>query len=96
MKRQETEEIGNVLQNILKEDRFQKKLRETRLMEIWYEVVGDTVKRYTERLFVSREKLFVKITSPMLKSDLMMRRTSLMEELNEKMGVKVIEEIVLL
>lgn len=65
-------------------------------MEIWYEVVGDTVKRYTERLFVSREKLFVKITSPMLKSDLMMRRTSLMEELNEKMGVKVIEEIVLL
>lgn len=65
-------------------------------MEIWYEMVGDTVKCYTERLFVSREKLFVKITSPMLKSDLMMRRTSLMEELNEKMGVKVIEEIVLL
>lgn len=96
MKKQDYSPIGDVLKNILKGDAFRQKLAETKVLEQWTELVGETIAKHTKKLFVKNGKLFVQVDSPMLKSDLTMKREVLKKQLNELAGMDVVSEVVLL
>lgn len=96
MKRQEVKLLGDVLQQVLQENRFFEKLNETRVLELWYEVSGEVVSKHTKDLFIKNRVLFVKVDSPALRSDLMMKITELKNILNSKVGCEVIMDIKLL
>lgn len=59
-------------------------------------LAGGNVARYTNSVSVKDGKLFVKLTSPLLKNDLMMQRSVLMKRLNEKVGQELLNEIIFL
>ncbi len=94
MKRSKTEALSDVLNNFLRENGLETPLNQHRLVESWPEVVGKTIARYTGGLFIKNQTLYVKVSSPSLKSDLMMGRSSLVRQLNQHVGAYVISDIV--
>ncbi len=94
MKRSNTEALSDVLNAFLRQNGLETPLNQYRLVESWTEVVGKTIARYTGDLFIKNQTLYVKVTSPSLKSDLMMGRSSLVRQLNRHVGAYVISDIV--
>lgn len=66
---------------------------ENAVKDAWRSVLGPLAD-YSTNLELRDGKLYVHITSPMLRNDLFMQRTSLLEKLNAAIGRKVLFGIV--
>jgi hypothetical protein len=97
MKRINTQPIGNVLDEFFEQNpNLADKLAETRLMDSWNVVLGPSVSRYTNNMYIRNRMLYVKLTSSVLKSELMLCREQLIKNLNKKAGRNVIDNLILI
>ncbi len=85
--------LDEVVRMCLRENGLETPLLQTRLVDAWEQVAGDVVARYTEEKFIRNQTLFVKISSPALRSDLLMMREILVDRLNKEVGTRVISDI---
>ena len=93
MFRQHPRGISDVLSAFLRSNGLETPLLQHRLVDSWEEVAGSMVARYTEEKKISNQTLWVKISSPALRSDLQMRRSDLVRELNDRVGAQIITDI---
>lgn len=93
MRRKETQKISDVLKSVIKDSAFEHKLYETRVIESWSEILGPGIGRATSKIYIRNKTLVVHIDSPVIKHELFMMRTKIIEALNQKVNQKVIENI---
>ena len=94
MKKTESEKVGGVIMQYLREMGLETPLNEHRLIQAWDTVLGPAVSRYTKEIRIYNQVLFVTISSAALRNELMMRRTELVARLNAQAGAQVITQIV--
>ena len=94
MKRNNTEQKGDVIRRLLRQQGLETPLNEYRLVDAWKDVVGETITRYTMNLYIKNQTLYVQLSSSVLRQELMMGRELLVRSLNEKVGSQVIVNIV--
>ncbi len=95
MKKTDSEKVGGVIQQYLREMGLETPLNEHRVIQAWGKVLGPSVSRYTKEVRIYNQVLFVTLTSAALRNELMMRRTELVTRLNREAGAQVITQIVL-
>lgn len=95
MKKSNTEPLRDVLLRYLRQEGLETPLNQHRLIESWKEVVGPGIARYTSQLYIKNQTLYVHLTSSVLRQELLMGRTLLVRNLNNKVGAQVITDIVL-
>ncbi len=93
MKRTNTFNIRQVIEEIFREYKIERKLGETRLIKAWPEVLGPLAKT-TEELYIKDGILFVRLASSVVRNELSMMRSTLIKALNKKAGEEVITDIV--
>lgn len=86
-------DISDVLRSFLRTNGLETPLLQRRLVDAWEEVAGEVVARYTEEKSIRNQTLWVKLSSPAMRADLQMRRTTLVNDLNAKVGAQVITDI---
>jgi predicted nucleic acid-binding Zn ribbon protein len=86
--------VGEVIRKILRMEGLETPLNQYRLVDAWKDVVGQGIANYTQQIYVKNQTLFVHLTSPVLRQELMMTRQILVRRLNEKAGAQVITDIV--
>jgi len=97
MRRVKTQTIGTVLDDFFDlNPELAGKLAEVRLMDSWKKVLGPSVSRFTENLFIRKRTLYVRLTSSVLKNELMMCREQLINKLNNETGRDVIDSIIMI
>ena len=96
MRRQNTEQVGAVVAQFLREQGLEKPLLEHRLVEAWPELMGPLVAKYTGKIEIKNGVLLVKITSAALRQELFIARQQLVEKLNQHVGADIISDIRLL
>ncbi|HNW49998.1 MAG TPA: DUF721 domain-containing protein [Prolixibacteraceae bacterium] len=94
MRRNETQKISDILKACTKEAHLDQKLQETRLIENWGKLLGPMIQNSTNKIFISNRVLFVYLESSVIRNELFMMRTRLLEALNESVGENVINGIV--
>ena len=57
MKRNKTEQVGDVIRRLLRQEGLEAPLNEYRLIEAWKEVVGEIIARYTRQLYIKNHYL---------------------------------------
>jgi len=96
MKRVETQLIGTAIDDFFVQNPvLADKLAEVRLINSWKTVLGPSISRFTDNLFIKKRTLYVHLTSSVLKSELMMCRENLIVKLNSEAGRTVIDSIIL-
>lgn len=95
MERRKEENIGDVILRYLRQSQLETPLNEYRLMQSWGQVVGDRVSRLTSDLRIYNQKLYVHIGSPIVRSDIQMRKSEIVRNLNASIKAQVIVDIVL-
>ncbi|WP_159520596.1 DUF721 domain-containing protein [Sunxiuqinia indica] len=94
MRRSNTQKLSDILKDYIEENRLGKKLTEVDLIASWEKVVGPMIAKYTESLRINNGTLFVKSSSPALRSELVMMKEQLKARLNEQAGEDIIKEII--
>ena len=94
MKRRKSELLRDVIYRFLRDEGLETPLNEHRAIEAWPQVAGPMVARLTERVDLRSGTLYIKISRPALRSDLMMGRTQLTQRINQAVGAQVVQQIV--
>lgn len=94
MRRNEAEQIGDMIRKFFRQNGLESPLNEYRLVQAWNEVVGPAIARYTSNLYIKNQVLYVHLTSSVLRQELMMGRDILIRNLNQKVGAQVIVNII--
>jgi predicted nucleic acid-binding Zn ribbon protein len=87
--------LKDVIERILKAYRWETKLDEAKLINSWESIVGKIIARHTTGIKVNNRILYVNLDSSVIRNELMMSRTKIIEKINTAMGGKVIDEMVL-
>lgn len=94
MKRNNTEQVGDIIRRLLRQEGLETPLNEYRLIDAWKDVVGPVIARYTTNLYIMNQTLYVHLSSSVLRQELSMSRTLLIRNLNAQVGSQVIVNIV--
>ncbi len=94
MRRNNTEQIGDIIRKFMREEGLESPLNEHRLLEAWKEVLGPAIASYTGELYIRNQILYVHLTSAALRQELMMGRELLVRNLNRRVGATVIVNII--
>lgn len=84
--------IDDVTNQFMREYSLEGPLLERRLIASWKDVMP-AAEPYTESIEIRNQTLWVKISLPALRNDLLMRRTELTKLLNSKVGANIINDI---
>jgi len=87
------------LSQVLKEYRSQMnidtRLKEVSLVNSWEDIAGMAIAKRTTKVYLKNGRLFIYLSSPVVRNELMMVRESLRQRLNEEAGEELVKEVVL-
>lgn len=95
MRHSETLPVNALLKLFIKEFRLEKGLLENRTLNLWDEMMGRMVAQATRQKYIKDSKLYVYLTSSIVRHELFMMRTEIVNEINRRAGQTVITEIIL-
>ena len=64
-------------------------------MTEWDKVLGPTLAKYTEEVFIKNKKLHIRLNSSTLRQELSYKKSEIVKDLNAAVGKDVINDIVL-
>jgi len=96
MRRTNDKTLKEAIEQMLQVYKLKRRFDETALIAAWPEMMGKAVANRTKQLYIRDRKLFIRIESSVLKNELVMIRSQILEKMNERAGSKVLDEIVFL
>ena len=94
MDRNNTQSIADSIRAYLKESRLEKPLKERQLVQSWELLLGKSVARATTRIYLQNGRLYVHLSSSVVKNELFMLQDEIIRKLNEAAGEELVREIV--
>ena len=91
----EEQSLGDALNSFLQHSKLQKGIDQVKLAEAWNEVLGPGVANYTRSVRLSGSTLYVSLDSSVLREELSLGRSKIIDLLNEHVGREVVEQLYL-
>ena len=93
MFKRDVQQIKDLILRNLRAQGLETPLLQKRLIDAWPEVAGEMIAGYTREVNIRNQTLFVHLTSPALRADLMMMRQQIVKKLNDAVGSQVIADV---
>lgn len=87
--------IGDAIKLYLAKSRIKGAIQAYQIEDVWEQVMGKTIAKYTESLKVINKTLFITTNVAPLKQELVYQKEKIKLRVNEALGDKVIEDIVI-
>lgn len=94
MRRTQAAPIGQLIRQYLRQEGLETPLAQQRLLDAWPEMMGPIITSYTRELFICDRTLVVHLSSAVLRQELSSSRDMIVRNLNQRVGVDVITDIV--
>lgn len=94
MRKSNTQPFGEVLREYISAMKFDRKLKEVDVVQSWEALLGKTIAGYTRNIYLSKQILYVEISSSVVKNELVMMREEIRNKLNEQAGEEMVLKIV--
>ena len=95
MKKDNQQKIGEAIRQLFRSYHLDDKVAEVRIREMWEQVMGAPIKRYTGKIYFNKGVLTIYIESAPLRQDLQFTKSSIIDRINEELGEKVVRELVI-
>jgi len=87
--------LGDAIKQFLSGSRIKGEIQALQVEDVWEKVMGKTIARYTENLKVINRTLFITTSVAPLKTELLYQKEKIKLRVNEALGEKVIDTIVI-
>ncbi len=95
MRRTYTQNIREVVDSLLKELKIDRKIKEVRAIRTWEDIVGRSAAKLTTDIKIYNSVMYVHLNSSVVRNELSMMKTAIIEAVNRKAGETIITDIVL-
>lgn len=86
--------MGEAMQEFLKGSRLKGGIQALQIEDIWEDIMGKTVARYTDKLQIIGDKLIITTQVGPLKNELIYQRDKIRQRVNEALRQRVINEVI--
>ncbi|MEY4051158.1 MAG: DUF721 domain-containing protein [Chitinophagia bacterium] len=90
-----TFKLGEALKNFVQSSKLKNGIRSAQIEDVWLELMGVTIAKYTDKIYIFNQKLFIQTSVGPLKNELGFQKIQIIERVNEKMGENTITEVVI-
>jgi hypothetical protein len=90
-----TFKIGDALKQFVQGSRLKNGIQSAQIEAVWLEIMGVTISKYTDKIYIFNQKLFIETSVGPLKNELGFQKIQIIERVNEKMGVNTISEVII-
>jgi hypothetical protein len=87
--------LGDAIKGFLSKSHLRNGIRAVQIEEIWEQLMGKTIAKYTDRIQIVQQKLFIHTAVGPLKNELMYQKPLIIERVNEAFGETVITEVII-
>ena len=86
--------LQDAIQQFLNKSRLKSGIQALRIEDIWEEIMGKTIAKYTDKIQVINHTLYISTTVAPLKNELLYQKELIIERVNEALGEKLVTEVV--
>jgi len=87
--------LQDAIQQFLNKSRLKSSIQSLRIEDVWEEVMGKTIARYTDKIQLINHTLYISSAVAPLKHELLYQKEKIIERLNEALGEKLVKEVVI-
>lgn len=87
--------IADAIKEFLSQSRIKGGIQALQIEDVWEQIMGKTIARYTDRLRIIGDKLVVTTSVAPLKHELVYQREKIKQRVNEALGQKVINDVII-
>jgi hypothetical protein len=86
--------IGDAIKEFLNQSRIKGGIQALQIEDVWEQIMGKTVARYTDKLQIIGDKLIITTNVAPLKHELKYQKEKIKQRVNEALGQKVVNEVI--
>jgi len=95
MRKRNTELLGDIIKQFFEENQSLKnKIAESRVISGWGVLFGPSIVSYTKNIYLRNNILFIHLSSSVLRAELMMCKSKIIENLNRYAGSDIVKDII--
>lgn len=87
--------LGTAIQQFLNQSRIKGDIQAMQIEDVWEQIMGKTIARYTEKIQIFGDRLFITTHVAPLKQELIYQKDKIVQRVNEALGQRVIREVVI-
>jgi predicted nucleic acid-binding Zn ribbon protein len=87
--------LGDALRKFLQQSQLKGAVHALQIEEIWEQIMGKTVARYTDKIQIHGQTLYVNTAVAALRQELLYQKENIIKRVNEALGERVIQEVVI-
>jgi Dna[CI] antecedent, DciA len=87
--------LSEVIGAFILENKLKPQLNETRIKNLWEDLMGKTISTYTSSITVRKGTLYLTILSAPLKQELAFSKEKIKNLLNEELGEDFVKEVII-
>jgi hypothetical protein len=96
MRKTNDKSLKEAIEQMLQVYKIKRRFDETGIIASWPQLVGKSVANRTKELFIRDKKLFLRIESSVIKNELMLMRSQIIDKINDEAKWILVEEIIFL
>lgn len=87
--------LNDALKGFIKNSKLRNGIRALQIEEVWENLMGVTIAKYTNKIEIINQTLFIHTNVGPLKNELMFQKNKIIERINDAFGEKVIMQVVI-
>ena len=87
--------LGDALRKFLNQSQLKGSIQALQIEEVWEQIMGKTVARYTDKIQIHGHTLYVNTAVAPLRQELIFQKDKIIQRVNEALGENVIKEVVI-
>lgn len=87
--------MGEALQKFLDGSRIKGGIQALQIENVWEDIMGKTVARYTDKLQIIGDKLIITTNVAPLKNELIYQKDKIRQRVNEALGQRVVNVVII-
>jgi hypothetical protein len=87
--------LGDALRKFLDQSRLKGSIQALQIEEVWEQIMGKTVARYTDKISIHGHTLYINTAIAPLRQELLYQKDMILRRVNEALGEIVIKEVVI-
>ena len=95
MRKERVNSIKEILQKLVKKQKFTKKLDEVEVINQLEKIIGNNLNKYIISKYFRDGKIYLQLSSSVLRNELLYQKEELISKINQEIGKKLVKDIVL-
>jgi Dna[CI] antecedent, DciA len=87
--------ISEAMNQFLKGSRIKGGIQALQIEDVWEEIMGKTIARYTDKLQIIGDKLIITTSVAPLKNELLYQKEKIKQRVNEALKQRVVNEVII-